>query len=64
MTREGAAGRAKGTRPAIPDTISARHTWSDTEKQAKDEERGAKAALRKERKAGLCKDARCQYIVK
>ena len=28
------------------------------------EERGAKAALRKERKAGLCKDVRCQHIVK
>ena len=36
------------------------HTWSDTEKQA--EERGAKAALRKERKAGLEKLVRrCDF---
>ena len=36
------------------------HTWSDTKKQA--EERGAKAALRKERKAGLEKLVRrCDF---
>ena len=62
----GGAGRAKGNRPVIPDTITVTylyayiHTWSDTKKQA--EERGAKAALRKERKAGLEKLVRrCDF---
>ena len=69
MTREGAVGRAKGTRPAIPDTITVTYLYPYMPTYIlgqipRNKPRSEGPRLLLEKKEKLDEDARCQHIVK